>query len=217
LLHGVPGGVKGAAIARGFDHDHSYRDAADDPVSLRKQSGRRLAVQRRLGEQHPLPHDFLGQVFVLRRINLGESRRGDRDGSSLRGQRPAVRCCVDPARQSAHDGHSAAGQSAGQTFRLLAAVKRASPRTDDRHRELVARFQRAATVQHRRRVANLGEQPRVAVVAAQNQFHAQLAAPPEFHFRLIAVSRPGDRGRQLRADAVDCLQLADARREDGRR
>ena len=154
LLVGVPGGDQRAAAVGRLDDDHAQRQAADQPVALRKRAGQRLHVRRRFADQRALGGDFGGQLVVLRRIDVHHAAGQHGDRPSAGRQRAAMRRGIDAAGQSADDRQARPGKARRQAFGLPQAVGRGVPRADDADRQRVLRFQFAAHEKHAGRIVD---------------------------------------------------------------
>src|SRR5580704_2424586 len=121
---------------------------------------------------------------------------------------------VDPASQPADHRRPCPRKRAGKPLGLLPAIDRAATRADDGDRHLVPRFQTAAAIEHARRIADLGEHPRILGRRFSHQPNVGLPAALNLADRRVRISMLDDRRRQLGSDPVDLLQLGEARLQD---
>ena len=145
-------------------------------------------------------------------IDAIEARADDRERRRRAVQGACVRRRVDAERQSRHDREARVGQRAREVARVVDALRRGVAAADDRQRGPVQELAPADVVQHRRRMAELEQRPRIVGVVPGDQVVAGLRQP-----RVRARERVGgDRGGQPRGDRVGHHRgpLRAGRRED---
>ncbi len=131
----------------------------------------------------PAGDDLLGQLVVLRRIDVHHAagKDGQRPPAGL--QRAAMGGRVDAAGQAADDRQPGAGEAAGQPLGLPQAVVRAVPRADDADGQGVGRLERAANEEQARRVGNFTEGAGIFGVGLGDDADALAAAEGDLRLR----------------------------------
>jgi hypothetical protein len=171
-------------------------------------------VRRLLADQRAAGRDLLGQLVVLRRIDVQHAagKDGERPPAGL--QRPAMGGRVDSAGQAADDCQPGAGEAGGQPLGLPQPVMRAVPRADDADGQGVGRPERAADEEQAGRVRNLAEGAGIFGVGLGDDADALAATEGDLGFGVDLVAGADDPLGELGADAFHRPQIAGRRGED---
>jgi hypothetical protein len=183
----------------------------------------RRGAERAFGDDQAVGRDRLGQRPVRRRIDDIDAGADDRDRRGLRGrrrERAAMGRGVDAERESTRDRPAAAGEIGGELRRVLAALARGVAAADDRERGSSEQFAPAAAVENGRRIIDLEQCGRVALVGERDQSVSRTGIEPRQRpFDLAADGRidPGCEalGERLGNDAPQALErgVEDRRRQ----
>ena len=129
----------------------------------------------------PRSYDRLLPRLVLGRVEDVDAAGDDADRAAL--QRAVVRGAVDPAGEAGDDDQVLLAEVVGQPAREAAGRRRGIARADDRHRRPVEQVEIALGDQQRRRILELGQQPRIEPLPER-----QITCAPSFSTRAISRS-----------------------------
>ena len=186
----------------------------------------RLGARRHFGEdQAAFVHGLLPRL-VLGRVEDVDPAGDDSDRAAV--ERAVMRRAVDPAGEARDDDEVALAEIVSKAAREAARRRRGIARADDRHRRPVEQVEVALRHQQRRRVLELGQQPRIEPLPQRQELGAELVDPRDLALGIVAAAEPGrlpaatpgeighgrERGRGA-AEAHDQLAVSD-RSDTGR-
>ncbi len=135
----------------------------------------RLGPRRHFGKYQAALEQRLLPRLILGRVENVDAAGDHADGATV--QRAVMRRRIDPARQSGDDHRALAAEVMGQTPREAAGSGRCVARPDDCNRHAVEQIEPALGDQQRRRIVQLGQQPRVEPLAKRHVTRAKCFDP----------------------------------------
>ena len=110
------GGNQRTGFQRGLDHQRNLRQRGNQAVAAREVARKRARIQRKLADNQSFFGNFIGKVFIGRRVNAVYARPPYGDGAAARLQCALVGGGVDTRSHTRHDGNILFAQRPAEIF-----------------------------------------------------------------------------------------------------
>ena len=170
LLGGQTRGDQRTAGGAGLHHQGTQTETADDPVAPREVGRLRRAVQRQFRDQRAtLGQQAPGETQVPARIELPQAgaQHGDRAAAGLQGA--LMRRAIDAQRQATGDAEAGRGQAVGEPPGIVQPLGTGLATADQGQLRPFEQLDLSFDEQQRRRIGDLGQQRRIALVTQAEQ------------------------------------------------
>ncbi len=129
---------------------------------------------------------------MLGRINPGETVGENRERAPSRGERATRRGGIDAARQARDNPHTDPRQRGCKPLGDAQSVRRTLARADDGHGQFVTWLICTFEIEQSRRIGNVAQRRRIAVVSARHGGHTQASTVLQFGLGIEFPTRSGD-------------------------